>query len=356
MSWQTDQLTGKRNQPVPAAPAPVPADTGGRSFGFRSGAANPAITPHETEAVAAGAALGEPTSFRGGAGAPMPVEVVRGVRTTFTNPAPEAPGGGYNPTPSRNTAEFATPLQAQQAWNRGMRGGFVAEHPTRGNLTYPEGTSPEEQANAKYGSFRTPGQTLQETPAREIPGHVEAWKEQAKLAKAQTGVVEAGQAKVDKAKVGTDFDTLMHESPYSTFDTGKGKTEFKAKDESQYRDYLASRNLALAQGDPAVGRKHFEDRQMVRQWLNTQENKPDFNADAALDAATQNPEHWQGLVGEAKRALGVSRPPVKRSFWDNFRSGPAPAANPKNAWATPYAPSLPAPTGEPSVSEKVPEF
>ena len=69
--------------------------------------------------VANAGELGEPTSFRGGAGAPAPAEVVRGMRMTYTNPAADT-GGGYAPTPGRGTAEFATPTEAGQAYNRGQ--------------------------------------------------------------------------------------------------------------------------------------------------------------------------------------------------------------------------------------------
>ena len=59
------------------------------------------------EAARNGAELGEPTSFRGGAGAPAPVGMIRGMRQTYATEA-----GGPNLT------EFATPVQAQQAFNR----------------------------------------------------------------------------------------------------------------------------------------------------------------------------------------------------------------------------------------------
>ena len=268
----------------------------------------------------------------------MPVEVVRGGRTTYTNPAPDSPGGGYNPTPSRNTQEFASPLQAGQAWNRGMRSEAVDEGDRRGF------TTPEATLDARYGGFRPPGQTLEEIKAtKEGPGTTAARSEQAGLFKAQREGVEAGQAKIDKAKVGTDFDQLMHESPYSTFDTGKGKTEFKAKDEAQYRDYLASKNLALAQGDPAVGRKHFEERQQVRQWLQTQPLAPNTNVDAMLDAAASNPEHWQGLVADARKVIKTAQPaPSRSSFFGPTQlqgeAGAIPSAAPA---APPIRPTQP---------------
>ena len=143
--------------------------------------------------------FGEPTSYAGGAGAPAPAEVIRGMRLSYTNPAPEAPGGGYNPTPGTGTREFATPLEAGQAFNRGQRGAFLAGHPVNPNVTYPAGASPEERATGKFGEWRPSGQTLAETPAREIPGHAEAWKAQADLYREQKKGVEATNRKTDIA-------------------------------------------------------------------------------------------------------------------------------------------------------------
>ena len=103
--------SGGFREATPAAPE-APAT---RSFGFQSGAG-----PGEKMAAARAPELAGAGAALGGAGAPPPVEVVRGARTTFTNPAPDSPGGGYNPTAARNTQEFASPLQAGQAFNRGM--------------------------------------------------------------------------------------------------------------------------------------------------------------------------------------------------------------------------------------------
>lgn len=158
MSWQTDRYK-RREEPASVAPETPVAPTEGRSFGFQSGAGRggEAAAARAPELTGAGAALGEPTSFRGGAGAPMPVEVVRGFRTTYTNPAPDSPGGGYSPTPARNTQEFASPLQAQQAFNRGARSEAVAAGDARGF------TTPEATLDAQYGGFRPLGQTAAET-------------------------------------------------------------------------------------------------------------------------------------------------------------------------------------------------
>ena len=300
---------GGFREPASVAPA-VPVTQPTRSFGFESGAGpgEKLAAARAPELAGAGAALGEPTSFRGGVGAPMPVEVVRGGRTTYTNPAPDAPGGGYNPTAARNTQEFASPLQAQQAWNRGMRSEAVAEGDRRG-FTVPEAT-----LDARYGGFRTPGTSLAETVGEQHRLTGAAENKRPDLV-AAADIAGQKQKEVVRAKVGTDYDTLMHESPYSTFDTKSGKTAFKAKDESQYRDYLASRNLALAQGDPAVGRQHFEERQQVRQWLQTQSLAPNTNIDAMLDAASRSPEHWQGLVADAQKVIKTTQPTPKVSSW-----------------------------------------
>ena len=70
----------------------------------------------------ADASLGAPTSYAGGEGAPAPVEVIRGNKTTYVNAAPDA-GGGYNPTPGTGTKEYGSLLQAGQAYNRGNKVG-----------------------------------------------------------------------------------------------------------------------------------------------------------------------------------------------------------------------------------------
>jgi hypothetical protein len=91
----------------------APPNPGGRSFGFRSGAAQVGGVADQrlNLATEAGKELGAPTSFNAGAGAPAPIGVIRGMRQTFATDA----GGAQ-------LSEFATPLQAQQAFNReGLR-------------------------------------------------------------------------------------------------------------------------------------------------------------------------------------------------------------------------------------------
>ncbi len=123
-SDERSQARADAAQNLRAAATPVaPEATPTRSFGFQSGAARGAAEGRSADLAAAGVELGAPTSFNAGAGAPPPVEVVRGTRTTFTNPAPDTGDGGYNPTPGTGTKEYGSLLQAGQAYNRGNKVG-----------------------------------------------------------------------------------------------------------------------------------------------------------------------------------------------------------------------------------------
>ena len=314
----------RRSAFMSAPERPAPADPNARTFGFRSGAAAPLPAP----GTPGGSLMGtppppaertwEPTAFKAGAGAPAPAEVIRGSRMTFTNPVAADAGGGYTPQPGRGTQEFGTSLEAGQAYNRGMAGAATTAADQRG-FTDPT-------IAARYGEARVPGQTLAETAAsKEPPSHGEAWRAQAGMFKAQEEGIRQTQ---EKARIDANtkaFDQLMHESSYSTFDTGTGKGVFKAKDEGQYRDYLASKKIG--EKDPQAGRQHFEERQMVRQWLQTQPLAPNTNIDAMLDAGASNPEHWQGLVADARKVVGVTKPTAPAHWYDRFRSAPTPGTN-----------------------------
>ena len=322
------EATGGFRGGATAAPA-VPVATGGNDSawqpgsGFRNTGAFRERALQQEQLKAGAAEVGEPASFRAGAGAPEPIAVMRGTATTYS--PGRLPGNQFA------EPEMATPLQAQQKWNAGMRGEAVAAGDRRG-FTVPEAT-----LDAKYGGFRAPGTALAETECEQHRLTRAAENTRPDLV-AAADIAGQKQKEVVRAKVGTDYDQLMHESPYSTFDTGKGKTEFKAKDEAQYRDYLASKNLALAQGDPAVGRKHFEERQQVRQWLQTQPLAPNTNIDAMLDAAASNPEHWQGLVADAQKVIKTAQPAPNRSsfFGPTQLQGEAGAPPP----VAPVAPSI----------------
>ena len=177
---------GGFRQPQAAPVAPAAADTGMRPVGFRNTGAI-REQGERTAALAAGAAsVGEPTSFRGGAGAPEPIAVMRGTATTYSP--------GVLPGHQFAEPEVATPLQAQQTWNRGMRGEAVAAGDRRG-FTIPEAT-----LDTQYGGFRETGQTGKEIAAsKEPPSHGLAWQAQAKLYDAQREGVEGANRKTNIA-------------------------------------------------------------------------------------------------------------------------------------------------------------
>ena len=127
---------------------------GGRVLAGGDPAPAPTMLPGERMAAerapnlaAAGAELGAPTSYNGGEGAPQPVEVVRGARTTFTNPAPDTGNGGYNPNASQNTQEYGSLIQAKQAFNRG-------QGEDGGEYVPPEGPKLEAAAAADVAGYR----------------------------------------------------------------------------------------------------------------------------------------------------------------------------------------------------------
>ena len=176
---------GGFRQPQEVAAAPTQAPTEGRSFGFQNTGGARAAVAAPAAVAAEGASVGEPTSFRGGAGAPEPIAVMRGTATTFS------PGR----LPGRQFAEpeVATPTQAGQAWHRGMAGVETAAADARG-LTDPG-------IEARHGSFRAPGQTVAEIAAtKEGPGKTAAgfgageyYGELAATAKAEREKKEQGQ-------------------------------------------------------------------------------------------------------------------------------------------------------------------
>ena len=159
---------------------------GDRSFGFHSGAAPPegVARTHLATAATRGAEMGETTAFAGGAGAPEPIGVIRGTTQTFTP--------GRLPGHQFAEPEVATPLQAQQAYNRGMLQenlGRIAKLGER--VTFPKegaGTrkSLEAAAHARYGEPRVAGQTLKEIEATKYGGAEDVRKAQAGALTEQT--------------------------------------------------------------------------------------------------------------------------------------------------------------------------
>lgn len=291
---------------IPASPT-VASPTEGRSFGFRSGAApvGGVAAMHLKEAAEAGKELGEPTSFRGGEGAPAPIGVIRGMRQTFATDVGEP-----------QLKEFATGTQAGQAWHKGQRGQEVAEGERR-RFTIPETT-----LEARHGKFIPTGATLKGVAPGEEPGAAAYRFGQGALAQAQARITEKALAKTEAGKGGEDFQKWLNESPYSTYDPKTGEMGFVAKDEGMAQDVRVAMNLAQTQGGE-VGRKHFEERQSARKWLQTQALPAEFDAHSYLTEVSKNPEAWAELMKKAG-TLKVS-PGLTRSRSSDWLRGPVEA-------------------------------
>ena len=302
---------GGFRQPQAAPVAPAAADTGMRPVGFRNTGAI-REQGERTAALAAGAAsVGEPTSFRGGAGAPEPIAVMRGTATTFSP--------GRLPGHQFAEPEMATPLGAQQAWNRGMRGEAVAAGDKRGF------TTPEATLDTQYGGFRAPGQTTAEIAAtKEGPGKTAEGVGKGQYFTAAADVTKAGLEKGEGKQHVDQFNKWLGESPYSTYDTTKHTVGFVPKDEGMARDKQAGENLALSHGFE-VGKQHFVDRQEARKWLTTQPLPANFDANAYLSAVASDPAAWAELMKKAN-APGAPPGPVAPGFTDQekFSGGLSP--------------------------------
>jgi len=331
MSWQTRNQLGREARQGASLPAPVEApaaaepSTPTRTFGFQSGAVNsPVAKVHEAEAIQAGAELGEPTSFRGGAGAPAPVAITRGIRTTFQNPAADqGEGGGYVQTPGSSPQEFATETQARQAYNRGMAQNATAEADARG-LTDPS-------IPARYGTYQPAGATLaQITAEKEGPG-----ARQERLAKGEV-LDEAKKAaelknRQDREKEHVSrFDQELHGTDYATFNPTKGATEFKPDNPELAYDANAARNVARSEGWEA-GIQHLNGRQMARKYLQTQELPMNFNVTAYLNAVAQDKDAWKELLDKTRKAAITPGQPPKVGVFRSIGNflGNAPPYNPE---------------------------
>lgn len=265
----------------PEAPAPVAAPTGpsdsawqpGSGFrntgAFRERAMGDAQTmqPGQPSGVQRGPAegLGEPTSFRGGFGAPPPVAIMRGPRTTFQNPArDQGPGGGYVQTPGSSPVEYATPAQAGQA--------FI-------------------QATEGPAGFRAPGQTFKEAVPGEMVGHEQERLMKAEAFRQAAAKTQREEEKIRRDAVSTEFDKMIkrHLGTPTVGTGGAISHELKGVEPSVLRSIDYARDYALEQGSADSGRKFMDwDRQLQARYP-TQYNWYMQN----------NPAGWYDKVREA---------------------------------------------------------
>ena len=296
-NWR-DRGGGFRQPQEVAAPA-APADTGMRPVGFRNTGAIREQALQTGQLGVRGAEMGEPTSFRAGAGAPEPIGVMRGTATTYS------PGT----LPGRQFAEpeMATPLQAQQVWNRGMAGQATAAA-ERGRFTDP-------RIEGQYGGFRAPGQTLEEVKGA---SHVEAMaaysRDPSKVAAGD--IAREKQAQIVKDKVGTDF-TSQIQKRYGTPTVGKGGTithDISKLDPYVLRDMDEAKGYAMEQGDPKAGHNYMEWSQRLR----------DMYPQVYADTMKANPMAWADVVrthGPQLPAVTTAPPAAATGFTEPQKVG-----------------------------------
>jgi len=255
---------------------------------------------HAAAAARAGTELGEPTSFRGGAGAPEPIQIIRKTTPTYTH--------GF----ASMGEEYATPLQAQQAHNRAMLQrslGDIAARSDREKLTRP---GLVEAAQSRYGEYRAPGQTLEEiknaglAEARQAQG--EFYRSQARGQDVATkGVEQQQQTKTTKtaSPEATNFleEILKQQGRAVPKQNAPGYDYEWPTDRGVVDDINRAFDIAKNQGAEAA-RKDFEESRHFREF------EPLFSPEMRA-RGQKNPEFWRRFVlekgPELRKRLGAER-------------------------------------------------
>jgi hypothetical protein len=227
--------------------------------------------------------VGEPSAWRGGAGAPAPVAIMRGTTTTYS------PGR----LPGRQFAEpeTATPLEARQAWNRGMRSEAVATADRRG-LTIPEST-----LTARYGAWRPAGQTLTETVPGKAKGVPELVGAQAALWREKAREGQELEKERTRERAGTNF--------RQNFIARYGPPPKEGT--PAYRDYYSALIHAQDLNNPQAGLEHYQESQSMRQLeplvnadnlaaLRTKVPGIRIPTEQELEILRQDPDAWRQVI------------------------------------------------------------
>jgi hypothetical protein len=229
---------------------------------------------------------------------------MRGTATTFS------PGR----LPGRQFAEpeMATPVQAQQAHNRGMANLATAAADRRG-MTDP-------RIEAQYGGFRAPGQTIEEVKAaKEGPGATQERLMKGELFHAQQEKLAREEDKARRDEAVATFSKIALRR-YGTFDkTGKAVLP---TDEHLLRDINEAQEYAREQGNHQAGMSYMEWSKRLREMY------PDVYA----ATMRENPMAWRDVVvthGPQLEKVGpTTTPPATRGFTetDKFFGGQSPFA------------------------------
>lgn len=273
---------------APQAAAPTGDESVWRpGSGFRNTGAFRERAMQGAQMAARGAEMGEPTSFRGGVGAPEPIAVMRGGATTFSP--------GRFPGRQFVEPEMATPTQAQQAWNRGVRGQAIAEGERR------RFTTPEATLETQYGGWRAPGQTIAEVAAtKEGAGKAAAGFGAGKYYQAMADVARQGIEKTDLATRKKGAEDFLHE----IIPLAGGVREPKKNaigydlawptDPGAVADINRAHGKFMETGDKAVAMKDFQESRQVRKYepLFSEENLRTHGI-SLPPGVRENPEHMR---------------------------------------------------------------
>ena len=307
MAWQTDQERIEKKGMAPVVPTqPTGEDrTWQPGAGFRNTGAFRERAMQAEQLKAGAAQVGEPTSFRGGAGAPEPIGVTRGMTTTFSP--------GRLPGQQFAQPEMATPLQAQQTWNQGMRGQAVAAGDRRG-FTIPEAT-----LDTQYGGFRAPGTALAEVKGEQWKAAAAAENKRPDLVAQQKAIeLKTAQTLADQNKKTW---SEGFQQAHGKWNPEKQKPEVKM-DESLYRIQQKAHSL-LDQGqsieavnkaiEPDIHR-HFYTPENVLGAINLfqQKNGVSLPPQTVTDLQSGHPEAMAKLYPWIKEYLNQPKP----GFWE----------------------------------------
>lgn len=266
--------------------------------------------------------LGDPTSFRGGGGAPAPTAVMRGTQQTYTIAPPTPEGPGFVAQPGMGQ-EFSSPMRAGQEYNRGQGAAFRAELQKRAEERRITDPTIEGQVAQRYGEFRPTGATLEDikgqwhVKAQEAAGKNQYYEALARQSKAQEAKVDLEHKREEEALADKEFKNLM--SRFGDWDKSKGAQVFVPKTPEEWRDMNRAEQVVRTTRDGQAGVDTYHNLQAIRRYLaDKHPNKTANEVEVKLDQILHNPEEWQIAVRSAQPYMVA--PPKKSWFPSPFTS------------------------------------
>lgn len=267
--------------------------------------------------------LGDPTSFRGGGGAPTPTAVMRGTQQTYTIAPPTPEGPGFVGQPGMGQ-EFSSPMRAGQEYNRGQGAAFRAGLQKQAEERRITDPTIEGQVAQRYGEFRPTGATLEDikgqwlVKAHEAAGKNQYYEALARQSKAQEAELDLKRRREEEELASKQFKNLM--SRYSDdFDKKSGTAAFVPKTREEFQDMNRAEQVTRTTRSGEAGVDAYHNLQAIRRQLANDEPKLSINdVEHRLDFLIQNPVAWQNALKQA--APYMVAPPKKSWFPSPFKS------------------------------------